>query len=167
MGRTWLQGKFQVLEERLIPVASRTPYSTWDGFWEQHQRTGRWSYFFRRLAYPNRWIDLCKTFGRCPSDLCVIFYGILNHIYDNFSHLITDLNALLWLGQEYLRQYSDCISLKGSPLDNGGSLMELRDHAVDLAYIKMSCSADIRGFIDLSSNLSCVLTVWLQTCSDL
>ena len=72
----------------------------------------------RRLAYPNRWKDLCHLFGHCPSDLCIIFYGVLGHVHDNFIYLLTDLNAPYWLSPPDLQIYAQAVSQRGSPLTN-------------------------------------------------
>lgn len=72
----------------------------------------------RRLAYPNRWTDLCVTFGRCPSDLCIIFYAMLDHVYNHFSYLVTDLSRPFWLSARHLEHYSATVHRKGAPLRN-------------------------------------------------
>ena len=72
----------------------------------------------RRLAYPNRYCDLLEVFGRSPSELSLIFNTTLDHVYDNFSYLLSDINELFWLSEDNLHLFADSITDKGAPLQN-------------------------------------------------
>ncbi|KAK7106300.1 uncharacterized protein [Littorina saxatilis] len=71
----------------------------------------------RRLAYPCRYVDLGTMFPRSESALCQLFNLGLNHIYDNFSPKIIELNQP-WLTLPQLHMYCDVIADKGAPLQN-------------------------------------------------
>lgn len=42
----------------------------------------------RRLAYPQRWLDMAGMFGRAPSTLCHIFYFVVEFIDKNLGDMI-------------------------------------------------------------------------------
>ncbi len=69
----------------------------------------------RRLAYPNRLVDLIQTFGRRKEELSIIFNKTLSYIYDNFGHLVRNLDHP-WLAPNYLKIYGDAVHEKGAPL---------------------------------------------------
>lgn len=71
----------------------------------------------RRLAFPCRFVDLMAKFGRPKETLCVIFNHMLNHIYHNFSHLLTSFNQQ-WLSPQRLTYYAERVAAKGAPLAN-------------------------------------------------
>ena len=67
-----------------------------------------------RLAYPTRWIDLQFFFGRDKSSLHALFYWAVDHIYNQFHHLLYfDHEAIVPL----LPYFAERISTKGSPYD--------------------------------------------------
>nr|XP_047145960.1 uncharacterized protein LOC124818887 [Hydra vulgaris] len=71
----------------------------------------------KRLAFPCRYTDLANTFGRNPTEICLIFNTVIDHVYNKLSHKL-----LLWdqpmLQSNNLRQFADYIHGKGAPLDN-------------------------------------------------
>ncbi|OXA55035.1 hypothetical protein Fcan01_10212 [Folsomia candida] len=69
----------------------------------------------RRLAYPNRLLDLQPIFGRREEELSHIFNTVLDYIYDNFRWL-TESWKQWWLQVDHLKAYSDAITAKGSAL---------------------------------------------------
>ena len=71
----------------------------------------------KRLAYPCRYSDFIKRFGRLVPDYCVIFYAVLNDVYDRFKHLLSDFN-LPFLTRQNLEIYSQAIYDKGAALRN-------------------------------------------------
>ena len=40
----------------------------------------------RRLSYPCRYIDMVPRFGRNPTELCLLFNAILDHVYASYHH---------------------------------------------------------------------------------
>ncbi|KAE9343150.1 hypothetical protein PF008_g9812 [Phytophthora fragariae] len=42
----------------------------------------------RRMAFPQRWIDMAGMFGRAPSTLCHIFYFVVEHLDKTFAELL-------------------------------------------------------------------------------
>lgn len=72
----------------------------------------------RRLAYPNRLIDLEQFFGRSSTALSKIIDCMTHHIYFNFNYLLTNLRNLHWLNLDRLRNYSQAIQNKGAPIPN-------------------------------------------------
>ena len=71
----------------------------------------------KRLAYPNRYFEFIPRFGRPLPQYCIIFYWILDHIYETFKHLLTDFNVA-FLTPQKLDEYADAIRTKGAALDN-------------------------------------------------
>ncbi|CAN7982950.1 unnamed protein product [Ixodes hexagonus] len=72
----------------------------------------------RRLAYPNRWIDLEAVFGRSSSTLSSIATLVFRHIEATFGHLLADLNVHRWLDLDELEIMSQAVHAKGAPLTN-------------------------------------------------
>ena len=70
----------------------------------------------RRLSYPNRLYDLQYTFGRSESEISVILKATLNHLYDNFNHLLRRFDVM-FMQQHHLDIYSRAIQDK-CPLQN-------------------------------------------------
>ena len=70
----------------------------------------------RRLAYPNRFVDLYPLFGRSKSQLSEMFNIVLDHVYDNFSHLPSTL-AQPWIING-VPQFAAAVSAKNAPLVN-------------------------------------------------
>jgi len=72
----------------------------------------------KRLAYPCRYSDMMVRFGGKPiSVLCLITNEVVDFIYDNHSHRLTQWNPTL-LSPQQLRSYADAIAAKGAALDN-------------------------------------------------
>ncbi|CAN7991473.1 unnamed protein product [Ixodes hexagonus] len=72
----------------------------------------------RRLAYPNRWWDLERLFGRHSSVLSSIVGQVLAHIDGTFGHLFDDLTNHSWLSLADLHRYSRAVHFRGAPLPN-------------------------------------------------
>ena len=70
----------------------------------------------RRLAYPNCFVDLYPLFGRSKSQLSEMFNIVLDHVYDNFSHLLSTL-AQPWIING-VPQFTAAVSTKNAPLVN-------------------------------------------------
>jgi hypothetical protein len=66
----------------------------------------------RRLAYPNRLIDISKTFGRTQSELSLIFNETLTLIYEHNMEKLSNLE------QDWIKpdEFAAAIAGKGSPL---------------------------------------------------
>ncbi|OXA38451.1 hypothetical protein Fcan01_26845 [Folsomia candida] len=69
----------------------------------------------RRLAYPNRLVDLQPIFGRREEELSHIFNTVLDYLYNHFRWL-TELWEQWWLHADNLKAYSAAITAKGSAL---------------------------------------------------
>ena len=69
----------------------------------------------RRLVYPNRLRDLMPIFGRPESCLSIIFNSVVKHVYEHFSHLITNLNHP-WLSHDKLLDYASVVHNSGAPV---------------------------------------------------
>lgn len=68
----------------------------------------------RRLAYPNRLLELIPIFGRGKSQLSEMFNETCRLIHDRWSHLLTDLD---WLPLEKVQEFSVAIGAR-APLQN-------------------------------------------------
>ena len=71
----------------------------------------------QRYAYPCRYGDLLKTYGRPVPHLCMIVKWMTNFIYDNHGHLVSSL-AQDWLSPQHLQSFANAIHLKGAALSN-------------------------------------------------
>lgn len=71
----------------------------------------------RRLAYPNRLVDIKHIFRRQKGELSKVFNWMLNHVNEKFGHLLSTLN-LCWLRVEDMVNFARAIQAKGSPLPN-------------------------------------------------
>lgn len=71
----------------------------------------------KRFAYPIRYGDMIKRFGRPVSELCMMTNHMMNIIYDGHSHLLTELNQA-WLAPAQLYNFSQVIQNKGAALQN-------------------------------------------------
>ena len=68
--------------------------------------------FLTRMAYPNRWEDKIKFLGgRARGAYVEAFYYVLDFIYDNFKHCITDITR--WAGN--MDEWADAIHAAGAP----------------------------------------------------
>ncbi len=71
----------------------------------------------RRTSYPCRYSDIIPRFPRPVSVLSLITNEVLDFIYENHAHLVTDWNRNV-LNPAALQTYAEAISRKGSSLDN-------------------------------------------------
>ena len=71
----------------------------------------------RRTSYPCRFSDMIQRFPRPVSVLSLITNEVMDFIYDNHCHLVTEWNRDV-LSSVALQQYAETISRKGSPLNN-------------------------------------------------
>ena len=71
----------------------------------------------RRFAYPCRYSDLIPRFGRSVPELSMISNLVMNTIYEEHHHRLTQWNNTL-LHSPLLESYARAIDLKGSPLPN-------------------------------------------------
>ena len=46
----------------------------------------------KRFSYPCRYVDMIPHFGRAVPDYPIISNEMMEHLYNTFSHLLTDLN---------------------------------------------------------------------------
>ena len=75
------------------------------------------SVLLRRTSYPCKFSDMIQRFPRPVSFLSLITNEVMDFIYDNHCHLVTEWNRDV-LSSVALQQYAETISRKGSPLTN-------------------------------------------------
>ena len=75
------------------------------------------SILLKRFAYPCRYLDLVPRFARPIPQLCMVSNHLMNLIYSNWHHLLTNFQQP-WLSPANLQQFADAIHQKGAPLDN-------------------------------------------------
>ena len=73
--------------------------------------------FLKRMAYPCRYVDMIPLFGRAVPDYSIIVAYVLEHIYDNFGHLLNTFDQPIF-AVEKLEEYCRVINKKGAPLPN-------------------------------------------------
>ena len=73
--------------------------------------------FLKRFSYPCRYSDFIPCFGRPVPDYCIISNLIMEHIFERFKHLLSDMN-LPFLAPNYLEDYCCAVYNKGAALDN-------------------------------------------------
>lgn len=71
----------------------------------------------RRLAYPNRYVDLCPLFPWTERELCLLFSTGLDFLYDRWGGKLRSLNQP-WLSLGKLQQFCAAIHARGAPLQN-------------------------------------------------
>ena len=71
----------------------------------------------RRFAYPCRYSDLIPRFGRSVPELSMISNLVMDTIYEEHHHRLTQWNNTL-LNPPLLESYARAIDSKGSPLPN-------------------------------------------------
>ncbi|ESO99449.1 hypothetical protein LOTGIDRAFT_113508 [Lottia gigantea] len=71
----------------------------------------------RRFAYPNRFSDLERIFGRPNTTLSIVVNTLLEHIHDYFRHVVTEFDQA-WMDQRHIQIYADTIHEKRAPLTN-------------------------------------------------
>jgi len=102
----------------------------------------------RRTSYPCRFSDMIQRFLRPVSVLSLTTNEVMDFIYDNHCHLVTEWNRDV-LSSLALQQYAEAISRKGSPLNNCfSSWMGQLDQSLDLGRDGGFCIMDTNGFID-------------------
>lgn len=73
--------------------------------------------FLKRFSYPCRYSDMVPRFARPVPQICMATNKIMEHIYDNFSHLLKQFNQP-WLSRQELSVFAAAIHAKGAPLEN-------------------------------------------------
>ncbi|GAU93734.1 hypothetical protein RvY_05626 [Ramazzottius varieornatus] len=98
---------FQLLEAFGIPDVVRTP--------SRDSATGLEALciVLRRLAYPNRWLEMRKMFGRSHSSLNRLFHATLR-VIDRSSKVLKTWDHS-WLKEDDFEIYADSIAAKGGP----------------------------------------------------
>ena len=71
----------------------------------------------KRLAYPCRYSDMLPRFGRPIPVLCMVSNLVLDYIYDEHHHRVSQWNMDI-LNPGLLQTYTNAIHHKGAPLDN-------------------------------------------------
>ena len=71
----------------------------------------------RRFSYPCRYSDMISRFGRPVPELCMITNEVMDNIFNNHSHRISQWNHDI-LSPPLLQEYADVIHAKGAPLEN-------------------------------------------------
>ena len=70
-----------------------------------------------RLSYPCRYTDMIPRFGRNPTELCLIFNAVLDHVYASHHHRLESWDQP-FLQPDRLHGYAAAIHQKGAPLEN-------------------------------------------------
>ena len=71
----------------------------------------------RRTAYPCRYSDLIPRFGRPVPELSMITNCVVDYLYDNHGHRLTQWNHQI-MSPPLLQTYADAVSAQGAPLNN-------------------------------------------------
>ena len=71
----------------------------------------------KRLAYPCRYTDMVPRFGRNPTELCLIFNEVLDHIYATHHHRLQSWNQP-FLQEDQLHNCAVAVHQHGAPLPN-------------------------------------------------
>ena len=71
----------------------------------------------KRLAFPCRYTDMVASFGRNPTEICLIFNTVLDFVYLHHHQRLQSWNQD-FLQPAMLQQYADAIHNKGAPLSN-------------------------------------------------
>ena len=71
----------------------------------------------KRFSYQCRYVDMIPYFWRAVPDYSIISNEMMEHLYNTFSHLLTDLN-LPFLSLNRTEEYCNAIYYKGAPLKN-------------------------------------------------
>ena len=69
------------------------------------------------FSYPCRYSDMISRFGRPVPELCMITNEVMDNIFNNHSHRISQWNDDI-LNPQLLQEYADVIHAKGAPLEN-------------------------------------------------
>ena len=71
----------------------------------------------KRLTYPCRYSDMIPTFGASVPELCMIYNTVIDHIYNDHGHLLSQWNHNL-LSPHNLQRYANAVADKGAALQN-------------------------------------------------
>ena len=71
----------------------------------------------RRLSYPCHYSDLIQQFGRPVPEMCKISNTVMDIIFDNHGHRLSQWNPDI-LNPQTLQIYAETIHAKGAPLEN-------------------------------------------------
>ena len=71
----------------------------------------------KRLPFPCRYTDMTPMFRRNPTKLCLIYNTMINLIYENHIHRLSNWNQPM-LAPQQLQLYADAIHDNGIPLDS-------------------------------------------------
>ena len=71
----------------------------------------------KRLAFPCRYTDMVESFGRNPTEICLIFNTVLDFIYEQHHHRLESWNQI-FLQPPKLISYCNAVHAKGAPLQN-------------------------------------------------
>ena len=71
----------------------------------------------KQFSYPCRYGDMVATTGRPVPQLSMIANLVVDHLYNRYSYLLSDLNQP-WLSPENLQSFAEAIHKKGATLDN-------------------------------------------------
>ena len=94
-----------------LPMNIRCPQRTiWD-------RIEGLCMLLRRFSYPCRYSDMITRFGRPVPELCMITNEVMDNIFNNHGHRISQRNDDV-LSLYLLQEYADVIHAKGPPLEN-------------------------------------------------
>jgi len=75
------------------------------------------SMYLKRFAYPCRYADMVPLFSRPVPQICMVTNEVMNHIYDRWHHLLSDLNQP-WLSPANLERFAEAVHDRGAALDN-------------------------------------------------
>ena len=73
--------------------------------------------YLKRFAYPCRYADMVPLFSRPIPQICMITNNIMDHIYNRWRHLLSDLNQT-WLSRANLQMFADAVHRRGAALQN-------------------------------------------------
>lgn len=71
----------------------------------------------RRLAYPNRLVDLSKLFGRSEAAVSIIVKHLIDFLIEEHGHLLSSLNRT-WLTRDNLDRYAAAVRERGGVVPN-------------------------------------------------
>ena len=101
----------------------------------------------KRLAYPCRYTDMVRRFGRNPTELCLIFNEVLDFIYTSHRHRLQNWDRNPFLQPDQLHRYADAIHQQEAPLITVLVLwMALLEVLLVQSIINVSCIMDTNVF---------------------
>ncbi|EGZ22266.1 hypothetical protein PHYSODRAFT_489016 [Phytophthora sojae] len=105
--RFWKRDLFRLFEALRLDSSYKLPnravFSGFEGF----------CILLRRMAYPGRYGDLSRFFGRSAPIVCVIFNFMLGLVYDKYKCLLTIECGLLTSSR--LEEYAAAVAQRGAP----------------------------------------------------